>query len=352
MYPTEIRSNANVPIGTNRRVLRFPNFAALASAVISVSNSANVNIHIGRAELFGLDGGAVICASPRAVVVTVIVVGLPAVTDDGLNEALAPVGNPLAVKVTVPGNAPPTVAVAIVKFAELPAVTVCEVVVALTLKSVIVNVNEFDVPPPGVGFTTVIAAVPLAAISAAVIAAVSEVALTNVVVRALPFHCAVDPLMKLVPVSVIVNAAPPAPVNVGEIAVSVGTGFGAVIVNVSAFDVTPDGNPCARAFAPLKTTVGVNTCTDAVPAVAISAAVIAAVSCVELTNVVVRLLPFHCATEVLMKLLPFKVIVNAAPPAIAEFGASEVSAGIGVVAVNVTTFDVPPPGAGFTTLTK
>ncbi len=160
MYPTEIRSNANVPIGTNRRVLRFPNFAALASAVISVSNSANVNIHIGRAELFGVDGGTVICANPRAVVVTVIVVGLPAVTDDGLNDALAPVGNPLAVNVTVPGKAPPTVAVAIVKFAELPAVTVCEVVVALTLKSVIVNVNEFDVPPPGVGFTTVIAAVP------------------------------------------------------------------------------------------------------------------------------------------------------------------------------------------------
>jgi hypothetical protein len=157
-----------------------------------------------------------------------------------------------------------------------------------------VNVSEFDVPPPGVGFTTVIAAVPELAMSAAVIAAVNEVALTNVVVRGLPFHCAVDPFMKLVPVSVSVNAAPPAPVNVGEIEVSVGTGFGAVIVNVSAFDVTPDGSPCARAlFAPLKTTVGVNTCTEAVLAVAISAAVIAAVNCVELTNVVVRLLPFH-----------------------------------------------------------
>jgi hypothetical protein len=361
IHPTEISSNANAPIGTNRRVVRRPNFAAFASAnisaVISVSNIANVNIHIGRAELFGvvdgtLDGGTFICANPRAVVVIVIVVLVPAVTDAGLNDALAPVGKPLAVNVTVPGNAPPTVAVAIVKFAELPAVTVCVVVVALTLKSVIVNVNAFDVPPPGVGFTTVIAAVPDEAISAAVIAAVNEVALTNVVTRALPFHCAVDPLMKLVPVSVIVNAAPPAPVSVGEIAVSVGTGFGAVIVNVSAFDVTPDGNPCARAFAPLKTTVGVNTCTEAEPAVAISAAVIAAVNCVELTNVVARLLPFHCATDVLMKLLPFKVSVNAAPPAIAEFGASEVSAGIGVVAVNVTMFDKPPPGVGFTTLTK
>jgi hypothetical protein len=132
-----------------------------------------VNSHIGRAGLFGFDGGVVICANPRALVVTVIVVLVPAVTDAGLNDALAPVGSPLAVNVTVPGNAPPTVAVAIVKFAELPAVTVCEVVVALTLKSVIVNVSELEVPPPGVGFTTVIAAVPELAISAAVIAAVS-----------------------------------------------------------------------------------------------------------------------------------------------------------------------------------
>ena len=159
------------------------------------------------------------------------------------------------------------------------------------------NVSEFDVPPPGVGFTTVIAAVPELAMSAAVIAAVNEVALTNVVVRGLPFHCAVDPFMKLVPVSVSVNAAPPAPVNVGEIEVSVGTGFGAVIVNVSAFDVVPVGNPCGRmlvGFAPPpRFTVGVNTCTEAAPAVAISAAVIAAVNCVELTKVVVRLLPFH-----------------------------------------------------------
>lgn len=173
--------------------------------------------------------------------------------------------------------------------------------------------------------------------------------------RALPFHCAVDPLMKLVPVSVIVNAAPPAPVIVGEIDVSVGTGFAALIVNVSAFDVVPDGSPCDRTlsgFAMLpRFTVGVNTCTEAVPAVAISVAAIAAVNCVALTKVVVRVLPFHCATEVLMKLLPFKVSVNAAPPAIAEFGAIEVSAGTGVVTTNCSEFELPPPGVGFRTLT-
>ena len=98
--------------------MRFPNFAALASAVISVSNIPSVKSHIECAGLFGVGGGAVICASPRAVVVMVKVVLEPGVTDDGLNDALAPVGNPLAENVTELGNAPPSVAVPIVKFAD------------------------------------------------------------------------------------------------------------------------------------------------------------------------------------------------------------------------------------------
>ena len=84
--------------------MRFPNFTALAIIVISVSKIANVKSHIGRAGFFGvvggtLEGGILIFASPRAVVVIVIVVLVPAVTDDGLNDALAPAGNPLALNV-------------------------------------------------------------------------------------------------------------------------------------------------------------------------------------------------------------------------------------------------------------
>lgn len=127
----------------------------------------------GRSGVFGLDGGNDVPVVLRAVVVIVNDVPVPALTDAGLNVAVAPVGKPEAVNVTAPGNAPPTVAVAIEKLAALPAVTVCDAVVAVTLKSVIVRVSEFDVPPPGVGFTTVIAAVPAPAMSAAVIAAVS-----------------------------------------------------------------------------------------------------------------------------------------------------------------------------------
>lgn len=214
----------------------------------------------------------------------------------------------------------------------------------------IVNVSAFDVPPPGVGFTTVIAAAPELAISAAAITAVNCVALTNVVVRAPPFHCATDPPMKFVPFNVSVNAVPPAPVVGGESDVSVGTGFAALIVNVSEFDVIPAGAPSGFAPPP-RFTAGVNTVTEDVPTPAISAAPIAAVNCVALANVVARALPFHCTTEVPMKLLPFSVNVNAVPPAIAEFGAREPNDGIGVVMLNCSESELPPPGAGFRTLT-
>jgi hypothetical protein len=220
-----------------------------------------------------------VSARPRAVVVTVIVVLEPGATDVGLNVAPAPVGNPLAVNVTVFANAPPTVAVLIVYVVGEPAATVCVVGVGVTEKSVIVKLIAAVVPPPGVGVNTVIAAVPPVEMSAAVIAAVKEVALTKVVVRALPFTCATELLTKFVPVKVIVNPAPPALIIFGEIAVSVGTGFGGLIVNVNEFENVPDGPPCGRiAFAPPKLTVGINTCTVAVPTVAISAAVMAAVN--------------------------------------------------------------------------
>src|SRR5215472_1162864 len=50
-----------------------------------------------------------------------------------------------------------------------------------------------DRPPPGAGFNTVTSAVPTAAISEAVMAAVSCVELTNVVGRLAPFHSTADP---------------------------------------------------------------------------------------------------------------------------------------------------------------
>src|SRR5438034_791333 len=103
--------------------------------------------------------------------------------------------------------------------------------------------------------------------SDAAIWACSCVALTNVVGRSLPFQRTTDELMKSVPVTVSVKAVPPEVALGGEIELSVGLGFGAVIVNVCAPEVPPPG-------------VGLNTVTEAVPAVAMSAAVSCAVSCV------------------------------------------------------------------------
>ena len=60
-----------------------------------------------------------------------------------------------------------------------------------------------------------------------------------------------------------------------------------------------------------------------------SVAGIAAVTCVALTKVVVRVAPFHLTTEPETKLLPLTVRVKAAPPAVALLGTRVVSAGTG-----------------------
>src|SRR4029077_4942944 len=195
-----------------------------------------------------------------------------------------------------------------------------------------VNVCAFDVPPHGVA--TVIEAVPAVAISAAGTVAVSCVAETNVVASGLPFQFTVDPETKLVPLTVSVSCGPPAPVQVGLSELIVGT---ALIVNVCAFDVPPPG-------------VGFTTVTDAVPAVAMSEAGTVAVSCVEETNVVASEVAPQRTVEVETKFVPVTVKVNCGPPAVAQAGLIAVVVGTGLLMVNLTACDVPPPGAGFTTV--
>ena len=120
-----------------------------------------------------------------------------------------------------------------------------------------------------------------------------------------------------------------------------GTGFGAAIVNVCAFDVPPPG-------------AAVNTLTATVAALAMSGPAIAAVNWVAETKVVALSVPFQRTVEPFTKFVPFTVSVNAAPPATAEAGARLDVAGRGFggcVIVNVCAFDVPPPGAGVKTVT-
>jgi hypothetical protein len=82
-----------------------------------------------------------------------------------------------------------------------------------------------------------------------------------------------------------------------------------------------------------------------------SAAVIAAVTCVLLTNVVVRLEPFHMTEDVLTKFEPLTVSVNAAPPTVALGGVRLVIEGVGLLIVNESAADAPPPGDGLATVT-
>ena len=81
--------------------------------------------------------------------------------------------------------------------------------------------------------------------------------------------------------------------------------------------------------------VGLKTVACAVPAVAISEEAIAACSWVLLTSVVPRVDPFQLTTEAPVNPLPFTVKVNAAPPAEAVEGDSEVTEGAGLLIVIV-----------------
>ena len=96
----------------------------------------------------------------------------------------------------------------------------------------IVNVCDELVPPPGVGFATVIAAVPADAMYAAGTLTVTNVPLTVTGVKsACPAQLTTDEAMKFVPVSVSVNNAPPAVAETGTMVASVGAGLGLAVVN-------------------------------------------------------------------------------------------------------------------------
>ena len=153
--------------------------------------------------------------------------------------------------------------------------------------------------------------------------------------RADPPHCTTEPLTKLVPVTVRVKADPPAVADTGLRLVVPGTGL--LIVKGRGPDVTPPG---------------FNTVTFTVPAAAISAAAIEAVSWVAFTKVVVRLDPPHCTAEPLTKLVPLTVRVNPELPAVVDEGLRLVIVGAaGGLMVNVWALEVPPPGVGLSTVT-
>jgi hypothetical protein len=96
---------------------------------------------------------------------------------------------------------------------------------------------------------------------------------------------------------------------------------------------------------------GFVTVTAAVPGVATSVARMAAVTIVLLTNVVVRFTPLICTVAPFTKPVPLTVKGKAPSPTVALEGDRDVSVGGAMLMVKAAALEVPPPDAGFITVT-
>jgi hypothetical protein len=135
-------SNTNAAAGAKRRSGLRPNPAIPISTSDSAMASEASQAGNDSGKVFGPRGlsGARAAPTGRAVVVTVIVVLAPGVTDAGLNVAAASAGKPVTVNVTAIAEFPPSGAVVIVNTTEAPATAVCGLVVLVTVKSTMVTV--------------------------------------------------------------------------------------------------------------------------------------------------------------------------------------------------------------------
>jgi hypothetical protein len=186
-----------------------------------------------------------------------------------------------------------------------------------------------ETAPPG--FSTVIVTSPGAAISVAVTAAVSCVALTKLVVRAELPHITTDPDTKLLPVTVSVKDDPPG-----------GADFG-----LKSFTAGPSG--LIGKFTPGEETVppGLPTVITVLLGFAMKLEGTTAVNCVALTKVVVSDEPAQITTDPETKPVPVTVRLNDGPPAIANVGLRLVTLGTGTeggVIVKSIIFEVKPSG--------
>jgi hypothetical protein len=124
-----------------------------------------------------------------------------------------------------------------------------------------------------------------------------------------------------------------------ELIEGIGKVVGAVMVNVSELEVVTE----------------FDTVTFAVPSAAVSARVMAAVSCEPLTNVVCRGEPFQFTTLSLVNTVPLAAFTVSVNPVGLQYGVEEGERGEAIVRpaiVNgIAGFDVPPPGVGVNTVT-
>jgi len=148
----------------------------------------------------------------------------------------------------LPQLIPAGVLVIVPRVAALPLrATVSWFAVPVGVPAAIVNGKVPLAVPEGV--TTETWAVPAAAMSVLGMAAVTWALLTNVVVRGAPFQRTVEPETKPLPLTVSVNAGPPAVALFGDIEVSAGApaggGGGSLAVPPSFTMLPTDGTPLA-----------------------------------------------------------------------------------------------------------
>lgn len=160
--------------------------------------------------------------------------------------------------------------------------------------------------------------------SVAGIDAVNVVEFKKVVERSFPLKRTTEPTVKLVPCTVNVKPSVPALMVAGERPVIPGT-----TGKLTALEVPPPG-------------FLLNTVINKLPCLMISFAGIKAVNCVELTKVVVRLLPLTRTTELETNRLPLTVSVKLAPPMGASGGERLLMTGTGLVIPSVTELNFAP----------
>jgi len=171
----------------------------------------------------GSDGvTGIIVDRAAAEMVRVVETGLlPGMTEGGLNSAVTFAGKPETLKAIALENPLVLTGVIVIEVeADMPAATVTAGA-APTVKSLIAKLTAGDTPA---GLLTVTVGVPPEEASVAGIAAVSCVALTNVVGSPLPPKFSTEEEEKLAPLTVSVKAAP-AGLLVGEIEEMEGAGL-------------------------------------------------------------------------------------------------------------------------------
>jgi hypothetical protein len=196
---------------------------------------------------------------------------------------------------------------------------------------VTVNIDEPEVPPPGVELTMVTDEVPTEVTSPEGIVAWRDDDETKVVVMPTPFQSIVDSLFtKLAPVAVSVKAELPAAVDVGLMEVRVGTAL--IMVKVADPEVPPPG-------------VALVTVMGTVPPVVMLEEAIVVVSDDDETNVVAAAPPFQLMVDApFTKLVPLTVSVKFPPPVVVDVGLMELRVGAGLRIVKFADPEVPTPG--------